>query len=595
MQISTSTRPISLLFFLLFSSTQLLFSQEENTQHLDSIPKTIVEENSLAGTTEWELTNPAIKREIEGYASATSVNVGDSINLFINTGASKYTISIYRAGWYQGLGGRLIVGPFTMDGIVQKVPKPDSKTGIVECNWTHPFSLKIKKNWTSGIYLAKLEENISNAQSYIIFVVRNDEKPTDILFQLPITTYQSYNVWGGKSLYDHASGDSLPWGSSRGQEASKVSFDRPYARSTNIKAAKGMGAGEFFTNLQPINEGYPVSSSSWDYSMVRWLEKNGYDVSYNTNIDTHTSPNTLTKHALFLSQGHDEYWTKEMRDNVISARNTGINLAFFGANIGYWQMRLESSTISKKPNRTMVCYKNANADPVNDILTTVKFRDPPVSTPEEALIGVRYFTDRIDADMVISNASHPIFKGTGLENGDKLKGLLGYEVDGITENSPSNIQTLTSSKAFYLKPADLSYRAVIKTLLIKTNFFLAVLIGFVLLALVFYFLKYIKKRRNFSSNKLTTIIMTVFILTAISALVVLNDFQTKNKTSMTIYTAESGAKVFATGTIQWSWGLDDYNVHELRTSRHDKNAEIITHNVLELLGAKNSNLIDSSK
>ena len=595
MQISTSTRPILHFFFLLFLTTQLLFSQKENTKYLDSISKTIIEENSLPGTHEWELTNPAIQREIEGYASATSVNVGDSINLFINTSASKYTISFYRAGWYNGLGGRLITGSFTMDGIVQEIPKPDSKTGIVECNWTHPFSLKIEENWTSGVYLAKLQENTSNTQSYIIFVVRNDAKPTDILFQLPVTTYQSYNVWGGKSLYDHASGDSLPWGSSEGQEADKVSFDRPYARSTNIKAAKGMGAGEFFTNVQPINEGYPISSSSWDYSMVRWLEKNGYDVSYNTNIDTHTSPNALKKHTLFLSQGHDEYWTKEMRDNVISARDTGINLAFFGANIAYWQMRLEPSSITKKPNRTMVCYKNANADPVDDILTTIKFRDPPISEPEATLIGVQYFTDRVDTDMIISNASHLIFKGTGLKNGDKLKGLLGYEVDGVTKNSPSNIQTLTSSKAFYLKPADLSYRAVIKTLLIKTNFFLAVLISFVLLALVFYLLKYIKKRRGFSSNRLTTITMIVFIFTAIGALVVLNDFQNKNKTNMTIYTAESGAKVFSTGTIQWSWGLDDYNVPQLRTSRYDKNAEIITHNVLELLGAKNSNLTRTKK
>jgi len=593
MRTSTSLRQILYFFFLLLLSTQLLFSQQNENKHLDTISKSIVEENSLPGTTEWELTKPAIHREIEGYASATSVNVGNSINLFINTAALKYTITIYRAGWYNGLGGRLIAGPFLADGIVQKVPKPDEKTGIVECNWTHPFSLKIEKNWTSGVYLAKLEEKVTKTQSYILFVVRNDSKPTDILFQLPITTYQSYNVWGGKSLYNHASGDSLPWGSSKGKKAVKISFDRPYAVSTNIKAAKGMGAGEFFTNVQPINEGYPVSSASWDYNMVRWLEKNGYDVSYNTNIDTHTSPNTLKQHSIFLSDGHDEYWTKEMRNNVITARDAGINLAFFGANIAYWQMRLEPNSITNSPNRTMVCYKDANADPVDDLTTTVKFRDPPFSTPEETFIGVQFFSDRIDSDIIISNASHPIFKGTELENGDKLIGLLGYEVDRTTKNSPSNIQVLTSSKAFYIKTTGLPFKAVIKTLLIRIPFSLAILICLILLSFVYYLLKYIKKRKALNSTKFITVLMTLFIVPAIISLIMLRDYQSKNNANMIIYTAESGAKVFATGTMQWSWGLDDYSVPELRTSRIDKNAEIITHNVLELLGAKNPNLIEN--
>jgi hypothetical protein len=48
---------------------------------------------------------------------------------------------------------------------------------------------------------------------------------------------------------------------------------------------------------------------------------------------------------------------------------------------------------------------------------------------------------------------------------------------------------------------------------------------------------------------------------------------------MTIYQAPSGAWVFSVGTIQWAWGLDDFNaaVHPGRVSAA---AQQITRNVL---------------
>jgi hypothetical protein len=55
---------------------------------------------------------------------------------------------------------------------------------------------------------------------------------------------------------------------------------------------------------------------------------------------------------------------------------------------------------------------------------------------------------------------------------------------------------------------------------------------------------------------------------------------------MTAYVAPSGAQVFATGSIQWSWGLDDFNAPRLRTSRLSPAAAQITRNVLERFEAK---------
>ena len=50
---------------------------------------------------------------------------------------------------------------------------------------------------------------------------------------------------------------------------------------------------------------------------------------------------------------------------------------------------------------------------------------------------------------------------------------------------------------------------------------------------------------------------------------------------MSIYTAPSGAVVFATGSIQWAWGLDDHNAPELRPSRLNPAAQQTTRNVLK--------------
>lgn len=52
---------------------------------------------------------------------------------------------------------------------------------------------------------------------------------------------------------------------------------------------------------------------------------------------------------------------------------------------------------------------------------------------------------------------------------------------------------------------------------------------------------------------------------------------------MTLYAWPSGARVFATGTMQWSWGLDDYNVPQLRSSRLNSAATQIAKNVLSRL------------
>jgi hypothetical protein len=186
--------------------------------------------------------------------------------------------------------------------------------------------------------------------------------------------------------------------------------------------------------------------------MLRFLEREGYDVTYATSVDTDRDPSLLLSHKAFFSVGHDEYWSKAMRDNVERARGLGINLGFISSNVSYWQIRYEPSTVTGSAYRTIVCYKST-ADPLfNDgnsadqQLVTVEWRQPPVSQPENSMVGVMYSNVTYGTfDMVVANPSSWVFSNTGLKNGDHLAGLLGYEADSIFPGSPAGLVDLAHS------------------------------------------------------------------------------------------------------------------------------------------------------
>ena len=432
----------------------------------------IVIENTMQGSSQWQLTKSAsdLDLQIKGFASSTSVNKGRSIDFFITTkSAQDYTIEIYRMGWYNGKRARLLK-TVSLPGIEQPDPEIDSVTGMVVCPWLANYSLTIPENWTSGIYLAKLI-NASGFENYIVFVVRDDSRTADFLYQQPVTTYQAYNAFPaggiGKSLYSYQS--SSPATISGETRAVKVSFDRPYS---------GKGAGNFF---------------DYDLYMIGWLEKAGYDVTYSTNIDTHQKGvNYLKKHKAFLSIGHDEYWSKEMYDAAETARDSGIDLAFLGANDVYWQIRIAASDFGIA-NRVIISYKNANIDPITDPkLKTVLWRD--VGRAEQALVGVQYLTyndftadGSTNSDFMVANTNHWVYEGTGFNAGDKVPGIVGYEVDVLHPEYP--------------KPMTLDYTRIGDSFFVDT-------------------------------------------------------WGDLEWSEASIYQAPSGAWVFAAGTMSWSWALD---------------------------------------
>ena len=484
-------------------------------------------ENQKEGTTNWTLDSGVNTRFIQGYANSVSAIPGESVGIYVSSEAPlSYHFDVYRIGWYGGTGGHLYYtspaitsqaqGYWTpATGLICSKCKVDPTTREVDANWDKSADLTIGTNWPSGAYLIKLVGS-NHSQSYIPLVIRDSLSHSSLLVSLPVNTYAAYNLWGGYSLYGEYQPSGIPLFSKR---ASHVSFNRPYERSA--------GASDFL---------------SWDIQNIRFLERSGYDVSYSTNVDMDAHPQELLQHRIFVSVGHDEYWTKAMRDGAEAARDKGISLAFFGSNDCYWQARIESDA-TDTPGRVVVSYKvqtkvdpnlpngpteqlkNDPVYPAHPELVTAQWRDPVVNRPENALMGLMYrsYFNTIygyTPDWIVSSGStDALLINTDLKPGQHIKGgFLGYEYDSYDNNgfTPKNLVILAQSPV----------------------------------------------RLNYGLSQETTNANTSY------------------------YYAPSGAMVFDAGSIWWGWGLDDFSAPGAYQSNFFKgNNSIIklTNNIFEAM------------
>jgi hypothetical protein len=430
------------------SGDQIVATQATATPQGDN---PIARENSLPGTIGWIIpANRASTVQIQAYAGATSVVPGKSITFYVSTQTQSiaYRMDVYRLGWYGGAGARLMTSVDHLIGLAQGDYDNnlrrltgctsciiDPNTHLIEANWKPAYTLSVPIDWTTGIYLAKFTD-ANGMQTYARFDVLGNEHSTYVAVT-PDTTYAAYNTWGGYSLYDQDL-NGTAGENSAGTKGTKVSFDRPYVTQN--------GAAEVL---------------SFEIQTIRWMEQRGYDLSYISSVDLHTDPAQLLNHKAYISLGHDEYWTKEMRDGVETARNHGVGLIFMGADASYWQMRFEKDT-KGVPDRTVVCYKvqssNGEGDLKRDPLysidnsrVTAEWRDPILGRPENALVGIMFselthkqlgFPWRVSPYA----ANSPLLKNTGLVPGQAYGcGVVGYEWDRVFPGSPKGLHIIATT------------------------------------------------------------------------------------------------------------------------------------------------------
>ena len=489
-----------------------------------SPPNPIAAENCLPGNpaSEWDISG-AGDASIQGFATDISVNQGGTVNFKIATNATVFRLDIYRMGYYGGSGARKVDSITAAGPQNQPACLTDSATGLIDCgNWTVSASWTVPGNATSGIYFAKAVRTDTGGASHIFFIVRSDASHSDILFQTSDASWQAYNDYGGNNLYTGSPGTNPG-------RAYKVSYNRPF--HTRV----------YEPETWVFNAEYP---------MVRWLEANGYDVSYFSGIDTERNAALVRNHKVWMSNGHDEYWSAGQRASVQAARDAGVHLAFFSGNTIFWKTRWENSIDgSGTPYRTLVCYKethaNALIDPADPPTWTGTWRDPRFSPPadggqpENALVGTLF---RMNGGQ---NGTITVPQGDGRMRFWRNTSVAGLGTGQVATLAPGTIGAeFDDDEDNGFRPAGL-FGLSTTPITDSVNFLL-----------------------DFGS--------TYGSGTAIH--------------KVTLYKGSSGAWVFAAGTYQWSWGLDSNHDRSNLGSTTDARMQQATVNLFADMGVQPATL-----
>lgn len=392
-----------------------------------SISAAVRSENERAGSRGFRITKPAGDDldPIGAYCLQSSVRPGERIDICVRSVSTQpVSAEIYRIGYYGGLQGRLVEQLPQVVVAASPTVTVDAHSGLTLTPAPVTFSPVVKPDWLSGLYVVKVTET-AGYECVAVFVVR-DDRVSDILYQQPNLTYAAYTASPlgiGKSLYDDRSGSTTTV--SGRPRAVEVSLDRPHHSS---------GYGDLL---------------NYEIDTISWLEREGYDISYQTVVDTAADPTSLRRHKVVVSAGHDEYWPQQVMDAHYAARDAGVCLAFFGGNTAYWRVRLTASA-DGRPNRIMTCYKSADtavADPSGHPTTTFR----AIDQDEQALIGVHWGGyDYLNVPYVPANTDHWFWASTGAKAGQPIGvNIVGYEMDHFSANGPtpqgSNFTLLSNS------------------------------------------------------------------------------------------------------------------------------------------------------
>ncbi|MFB9503459.1 DUF4082 domain-containing protein [Saccharothrix mutabilis subsp. capreolus] len=477
-------------------------------------------ENTKTGTPDWQVNSR--DDSILGYTTDISTTPGGQVAFKMLTNASSYTIDIFRLGWYGGVGARQI-GSVSRNTPQNQPPcLRDTPSALIDCgNWAVSVTWNVPADAVSGIYYARVTRNDNQLKNEIAFVVRDDTSTSKILFQTSDSTWVAYNRYGGNSLYF---GD----GPGQGGQAYKVSYNRPYTG--------GDGDENFIFNAE--------------YPMLRFLERNGYDLSYTTDVDSARRGHLIKNHKVFMAVGHDEYWSNEQRANVEAARDAGVHLAFLTGNEIFWKTRWEKSIDSSQTDwRTIACYKETKGtqnDGLNDWTGT--WRDPRYSPPQD---GGR------PENALLGN----IFTVNGRRD-DSLQVPAEYGRMRLWRHT--SLQSMSSGTTYTFQPGTLGY----EWNTVEDNGYQPAGVG------------------QFSRT-------TVAMLDGPYVLQNHGDYYTPDtKThAITYYKHSSGALVFGAGTVQWAWGVDDEHAFLTNTPTSDIRMQQATVNFLADMGVQATTLM----
>ena len=379
---------------------------------------------------------------IQGYPDRAGVAPGGRLVLHVSTHAHRFRVRFYRWG----------------DGLIPMAESPwlagkYAAPGRADVEWNWPaYTFVVPDAWPSAVYIAHLQEpgtstlGASLDAAGTLFVVRGEGRGR-LLYKIPLATYHAYNCAGGACFYVNP----------------PRSQDPPGSRVTLRRPGGGIG-GDTWGAFDHYDASSPRQTfAHWDAPFIRWLVRSGYTPEFCTDLDIHEDHDLCSRYRLLVSVGHDEYWSETTRDRVEAFVARGGNVAFFGANVCWWRIRIVDE------GTTIVCHQGGPHGALDHWWSKTG-----ANRPEDALTGVSYrhgggWWDgpRRTGGYIVQQADHWVFAGTGLRTGetfgrDTCPPLVGYECDGapLVVDETTGLAVLSADAERQGTPSDFRLLAV---------------------------------------------------------------------------------------------------------------------------------------
>jgi hypothetical protein len=398
---------------------------------------------------------------LEAYCWPPSAAPGDEVGIHVAADGGRVHVEVARDGLT-----REVVWHGEVEAAPHAIPPDASAEG---CRWPAAGTLTVGADWRSGYHAVTLTCGGERADAFLVVRPVPGAQRAPILLVLSTCTWNAYNDWGGPSLYTGGT---------------RVSFERPFARGFLVKPEP---VGRMM-QPEPDREamGYrgwsrPLGLSdwsggsgwwNWERPFLRWAEANGYRIDVATSQDLDRRPDLLDGYRMTLHVGHDEYWSRGMRDALDASVAGGANAAIFSGNTCFWQIRFEDDLSA------MTCFKyRADEDPVlgtpDEHLLSGIWSDRRVGHPETSTIGLTFTrggysryglgAPTASGGYTVHRPGHWAFAGTGLRSDDTFgerDAIVAYEVDGCAfalrdgvpiptfeDGAPETLEILASAPA----------------------------------------------------------------------------------------------------------------------------------------------------
>jgi hypothetical protein len=366
---------------------------------------------------------------VQIYVDKPSYSCGQSVTAVVGT-PSLWRLEIWRTGYYNGQRGRLVWAsgvkkPFGRILPVQSQARAGSPLyGLVSAKGGKSLSVPLTGVFPPGVYVARAQL-LGGDYADALFTVRSPAVTATSVFVESWMTFQEYNIWGGASGY-RLTYIPKPY---RPKVRSPLKLPQRFAETVSERRP--------WASLATFNDG--------DFSLLTFLESQGRDMDYLSDVDLDTSGVLLGAQSVILGQ-HLEYISVAGRRALQHAVETGTNLVVWGGNEFNWKVdRLQTGT-----SRAQIFSAKVQNRGLFD-------NDPALRG--ETLGGTGTGCVDVYANLTTEHPDNILFDGLSASQQTNVPGLFVREVDNaegpqaagteILARSPGPLCTPRSSRGSY--------------------------------------------------------------------------------------------------------------------------------------------------